>query len=199
MNHPSSPNLVLNNSIQLYIYTHRKNRKEAELLISKPTSIKAAVHWVLPTVRVTMNMKILLLVAFYFHLSKCQQDLSQAAVPTFELSDYFPTRPSLNVRQTEADVCRPITDRIDLNSPRFKNELVTNNNGRITFQTANSHLMTSRMQSRLDTLEALYHTHNRRITILKAWTPFPDPQLPNYANSLHYEGKRMIWAYDVIN
>ncbi len=31
---------------------------------------------------------------------------------------------------------------------------------------------------------------NRRLTILKAWSQFPDPQLSGDDTSLHYEGER---------
>lgn len=135
-----------------------------------------------------MDIKILLLVIALSHLSNGQQDLTQAAVPTFETGTFFPTRQSLGVMETEAAVCQPITDHIDRNSPRFNNELISNSNNRIAFQTADSRLMSSRMQSKLDMLEELYRPTNKLITILKAYSPFPDPELSSNNRSLHYEG-----------
>ena len=70
------------------------------------------------------------------------------------------------------------------------NELVTNTNGDIVFSTTDSRIMSSRMQSRLNSLATLYYQwkgKRSRITVLRAWTQFPDPQV-NDEMSLHYEG-----------
>ena len=135
-----------------------------------------------------MEIKIVILLAI-LHVLKCQQDFTQAQIPTFSVGIFFPTR-SLNAEQTEQAVCRAIVDHIDRDTPRFRSELVSNTNSRITFQTADSRLMSSRMQSRLDMLEGLFRSatkNSRRMTIQKAWTPFPDSQLTS-DTSLHYEG-----------
>ena len=117
--------------------------------------------------------------------SSCQQ------IPTFTVGTFFPTRPSLSAFQTEEAVCRVITDQIRRNSARFNSELVTNNNGGINFAIEDARIMSSRMQSRLDNLANRYFSAtNRRMTIQKAWTPFPDPQLNGVPGSLHYEGNK---------
>ena len=110
-----------------------------------------------------------------------QQDFTTAEVPDpFRVGDFYPPRP-------EVEVCRPIRDYIDRNSIRFTNELVTNTNNDITFSTADSRIMSSRMQSRLNNLATLYRPHGR-MTVLRAWTQFPSSQINNDM-SLHYEGK----------
>ena len=112
-----------------------------------------------------------------------QQDFTTAQVPDpFQVGDFYPPRP-------EVDVCRPIRDYIDRNSARFTNELVTNTNPDISFSTADSRIMSSRMQSRLNSLSTLYRQQTgRRMTILRSWTQFPSSQINNRM-SLHYEGK----------
>ena len=111
-----------------------------------------------------------------------QQDFSTAQVPDpFRVGDFYPPRP-------EVDVCRPIRDYIDRNSVRFTNELVTNTNPNIVFSTADSRIMSSRMQSRLNRLATLYQeATRRRMTVLRAWVPFPSGLSDDM--SLHYEGK----------
>ena len=112
----------------------------------------------------------------------CQQDFTTAPVPDpFRVGDYYPPRP-------EVEVCRPIRDYIDRNSARFTNELVTNTNNDITFSTADSRIMSSRMQSRLNTLAAMYRRDTgRRMTVERAWVPFPSGLGDDM--SLHYEGE----------
>ena len=116
-------------------------------------------------------------------LVRGQQDFTTAEVPDpFRVNDFYPPRP-------EVEVCRPIRDYIDRNSARFTNELVTNTNADITFSTADSRIMSSRMQSRLNSLATLYRQQTgRRMTVLRAWTQFPDSQVSD-DKSLHYEGK----------
>lgn len=117
-----------------------------------------------------------------------QQDFTRAQIPAFRVGIFYPAR-SNNVREAEIMTCRAITDRITRNSARFNNELVTNTNRGIYFRSADTRIMTSRMQSRLDDLaSAYYRTYRRRMTVTKAWTPFPDSQLRGDENSLHYEG-----------
>ena len=122
-------------------------------------------------------------------LSSCQQQFTRGQIPrTFDVGTYYPSRSGLNAIQTENAVCRPIVDQMDRGSARFRAELVTNTNGKITFDTADSRIMSSRMQSRLDTLANLYTAG--RMTIKKAWSQYPDSQLPGINSSLHFEGKK---------
>ena len=114
-----------------------------------------------------------------------QQDFTTAQVPTFNVGVFYPGRSNIAL-QAEVQTCRGITDRIARNSARFNSELVTNTDGAITFATADSRLMSSRMQSRLGELARSY---SGRMTVLKAWSPFPDPELAQENNSLHYEGQ----------
>ena len=117
-----------------------------------------------------------------------QQDFTGIQVPTFSLGVFYPAR-STDPMEAEVATCRAITDRIDRNSARFNSELVLNTNPNINFRNRDSQLMTSRMQSSLDTLAQRYLSQtSRRMTILKAWSAYPDPELTNEPNSLHYEG-----------
>ena len=111
-----------------------------------------------------------------------QQDFTTAQVPNpFRVGDFYPPR-------SEVEVCRPIRDYIDRNSARFNNELVTNSNPDIIFNTANSRIMSSRMQSRLNNLASAYRRETgRQMTVLRAWLPFPSGLNNNV--SLHYEGE----------
>lgn len=123
-------------------------------------------------------------VAFQLQRSTCQQEFTTAEIPDpFRVGDFYPPRP-------EVEVCRPIRDYIERGTARFNNELVTNTNPLINFNDQNSRIMTSRMQSRLNTLASLfYNRFGRKIRVIKAWTPFPDPDLTADDLSLHYEGK----------
>jgi hypothetical protein len=112
-----------------------------------------------------------------------QQDFTTAQIPNpFRVGNFYPPRP-------EVEVCRPIRDHIDRNSARFTNELVTNTNPDIRFSTSDSRIMSSRMQSRLNSLASLYRQQTgRRMTVRRAWTQFPNTQISDDL-SLHYEGK----------
>ena len=123
-------------------------------------------------------------VAILLQSCTCQQEFTTAEIPDpFRVGNFYPPR-------SEVEVCRPIRDYIARGSARSNNELVTNTNPLITFNNQNSRIMTSRMQSRLNTLASLfYNQFGRRIRVLKAWTPFPDPDLSGDETSLHYEGK----------
>lgn len=122
-----------------------------------------------------------------------QQDFSTGQVPTFTVGVFYPGRSS-NPLQAEVETCRAITDRIERNSARFNTELVTNTNNGINFANADSRLMSSRMQSRLDDLAQVYNARfGQRMTVLKAWTPYPDSQLGGETESLHYEGKLILY------
>lgn len=123
------------------------------------------------------------------YAASSQQDFTSGQVPVFGVGVFYPGRSS-NALQAEVETCRAITDRISRNSARFNTELVTNTNNGINFATADSRLMSSRMQSRLDDLARVYagRFSGRKMTVLKAWTPYPDPQLGSEQESLHYEG-----------
>ncbi len=128
-----------------------------------------------------------------FALLQCclaQQDFSTAPIPNpFRIGDMYPPR-------SETDVCRPIQDRIDRGSARFNSQLVTNTNADVTFATSDSRIMSSRLQSRLNNLVRIYNfysngvrNNNPKLRVVKAWTPYPDQDLTNNGQSLHYEGQ----------
>lgn len=121
-------------------------------------------------------------------VSSCQQDITSAQIPTFTVGTFYPSREGLTAVQVEEVVCRAIVDQIERNSARFLTELVSNTNNRINFVSSDSRIMSSRMQSQLDVLANLYYySTGREMTILKAWSPYPDPSLSS--TSLHYEGE----------
>ena len=124
-----------------------------------------------------------LMIALQVLPTQGQQQFTTAQIPNpFRVGNFYPPRP-------EVEVCRPIRDYIDRNSARFTNELVTNTNADIMFSTSDSRIMSSRMQSRLNSLATLYRQQTgRRMTVLRAWTQFPNFQVNN-DTSLHYEGK----------
>ena len=124
-----------------------------------------------------------LLIALQVLPTQGQQDFTTAQIPNpFRVGVFYPPR-------SEVEVCRPIRDYIDRNSARFTNELVTNTNADITFSTSDSRIMSSRMQSRLNSLATLYKQETgRRMTVLRAWTQFPNAQISD-STSLHYEGE----------
>ncbi len=105
----------------------------------------------------------------------------------FQKGNFYPLR-------SEMEVCRPIQNYISRGSARFNAQLVTNTNANINFATSDSRIMSSLLQSRLNTLVQRYNfdTSGRRnsnpmLTVLKAWTPFPDKEVDDNL-SLHYEG-----------
>lgn len=146
----------------------------------------------------TMNslVQLLLVVATMLQLTlpiNAQQDFSVAQVPDpFRVGDMYPPR-------SEVDVCRPIQDYIDRSSARYDSQLVTNTNGDIIFDTADSRIMSSRLQSRLNTLATSYKSQfGRKMTVLKAWTPFPDSDLAGDDLSLHYEGEWVLFEHFIV-
>ena len=133
-------------------------------------------------------LPVLLLAPALLQLANGQQDFTTLQVPNFNVGVFYPGQ-SNNPVVAEMQTCRAITDRIERNSARFNSELVTNTNNGINFANSDSRIMSSRMQSRLDTLASAYFAQRgRRMTILKAWTPFPDADLASEPQSLHYEG-----------
>ena len=131
-----------------------------------------------------MEIKILLILLLLLHWNKGQQNFTHDQVPIFTVGIFYPTRSGQSAEQAEISLCRAIVDYISRDTPRFRSELVYNTNSKINFQTEDSHIMSSRMQSKLGILEVLNST---RMTIQKAWRPFPDLELQNN-DSLHYEG-----------
>ena len=141
---------------------------------------------------VTLNMpsskgQQLSLLLLSFALLQCclgQQDFSTAPIPNpFRNGNMYPPR-------SETDVCRPIQDYIDRGSARFNSQLVTNTNSDIIFATSNSRIMSSRLQSRLNSLVRIYGRNTYpKLRVTKAWTPYPDQDLSNDDRSLHYEGQ----------
>jgi len=131
-----------------------------------------------------MGINTLLLLLLVPHWCMSLLSFILSPVPYFRVGIFYPTRPGESAEQTEISLCRAIVDHIDRDSPRYRNELVYNTNSKISFQTADSHIMSSRMQSKLGVLEGL---SNVRMTVLKAWTQFPDSELQNN-ESLNYEG-----------
>lgn len=125
-------------------------------------------------------------------------DFTLGQIPDpFEVGDFFPvTVEGQDALATEREVCRPIRDYIRRGSARFNSELLTYTTSRIDFADADSQIMTSRMQTRLETLVQLYRNEygrRQRFTVLRAYAEFPDPDIANPL-SLHYEGELCIPA-----
>ena len=98
----------------------------------------------------------------------------------FRLGQRYPNR-------EESEQCRPIRLRITRNSRLYITNLVTNGNGDIYFQSSDARIMTSRMQTRLNTLARIFRLkYNSKIRVLKAWTQYSSTDAD--PNSLHYEG-----------
>ncbi len=137
---------------------------------------------------------ILLLALCNMQSSVAQQDFSEAPIPNpFQRGNFYPPR-------SEVDVCRPIQNYIYRGSARFNAQLVTNTNPNVNFATSDSRIMSSRLQSRLNNLVQIYNFNSRglrnsnpTLSILKAWTEFPDNDLANDDLSLHYEGVLTIF------
>ena len=124
-----------------------------------------------------------------------QQDFTITQVPTFRVGVFYPGRSNARAEDAETQTCRAITDRIDRNSARYNNELVRNTATNINFATSDARIMSSRMQSRLDDLARRYRDRfGRTMTVLKAWTPYPDSDLSGDDKSLHYEGEKILLA-----
>ena len=103
----------------------------------------------------------------------------------FTLNQRYPDR-------GEVDVCRPIRLRIARNSRRFHEDLVVNTNTDIDFTNGDAQRMTSRMQTRLNSLASLFYDNfGVRITVIKAWTEYGDVEVQD-PHSLHYEGR---WSH----
>lgn len=93
--------------------------------------------------------------------------------------------------RNETDECRPIRLRISRNSRLYRTQLVTNSNSKIDFLTADSRIMTSRLQTRLDALaERYYAQYSARIRVLRSWSDYSPDESDSIGDpdSLHYEG-----------
>ena len=102
----------------------------------------------------------------------------------FILNQSYPDR-------REVDVCRPIRLRIERTSRKFRLDLVVNTNPNINFVNANAQIMSSRMQTQLNSLAVLFYNNSGlRITVIKAWTEYGDAEVQD-PHSLHYEGRCM--------
>lgn len=130
--------------------------------------------------------------AFTFHGSVSQDTQSTnclTAVTTgaicFEVGSFHPPA-------GEREVCRPIRSQIHRDSPRYIDELVMSTNPLVDFQFLDSRIMSSRLKLCLDRLANSYYESTwQRISVIKAWTVYPDPELLGDDNSLHYEGEEI--------
>ena len=106
-----------------------------------------------------------------------------APVPeVFTVGDHYPSR-------NETEECRPIRLRIARNSHQYLTNLVVNSNPHIVFSNSDARVMTSRLQSRLNSLAVLYYEqYEVRITVLRAWVEYSDDDGIGDQYSLHYEG-----------
>ncbi len=101
----------------------------------------------------------------------------------FRLGRSYPDRP-------ESEQCRPIRLRVTRNSRLFMTGLVTNANRDIVFRSADARLMTSRLQSKLNSLAAEFKArYNSKLVVLQAWTEYSGND--SDSNSLHYEGEKV--------
>ena len=107
---------------------------------------------------------------------------SKGPVPDeFLLRDRYPNR-------SEVAECRPIRLRIERDSRRYRRNLVVNANPNITFNGADARVMTSRLQTQLNTLAEMFRLqHGLRFRVSKAWAEASDPNVED-SHSLHFEG-----------
>ena len=104
----------------------------------------------------------------------------------FRVGMHYPSR-------NETEVCRPIRLRIERDSRLFRTNLVVNANPGINFASSDAKRMTSRLQSRLNTLASMFYSrYERRFTVLQAWVEYSDEDGVNDPQSLHYEGKLCV-------
>ena len=102
----------------------------------------------------------------------------------FQVGQHYPSR-------NETEECRPIRLRIEQNSRLFRSNLVVNTNPGINFATSDAKRMTSRLQSRLNTLASMFYSQFRlRFTVLVAWVEYSSDDGVGDPQSLHYEGEQ---------
>ena len=101
----------------------------------------------------------------------------------FQVGQHYPSR-------TEMEECRPIRLRIGRDSRLFRTNLVVNSNPNIHFATNDAKRMTSRLQSRLNSLASLFYSrYQLRLTVLLAWVEYSPNDGVDDPQSLHYEGE----------
>lgn len=123
---------------------------------------------------------------------------SRGPVPSvFHVGTHYPDR-------NETEECRPIRLRVVRNSRLYRTGLVTNTNPKIIFRTADSRVMTARVQARLNALAASYYRqYSAKITVLRSWSEYSANDGIGDPNSLHYEGQLGViwlgegWGYHV--
>ena len=101
----------------------------------------------------------------------------------FQLGQHYPSR-------SETDECRPIRLRIGRESRLFRTNLVVNANPDIHFANNDAKRMTSRLQSRLNTLASTFYSrYQLHITVHLAWVEYSLDDGVGDPQSLHYEGE----------
>lgn len=102
----------------------------------------------------------------------------------FEVGEHYPAR-------SEVEECRPIRLRVGRDSRLFRTNLVVNSNPNINFASSDAKRMTSRLQSRLNSLASLFYSrYQLQLTVHLAWVEYsPDDDRVGDPQSLHYEGE----------
>lgn len=101
----------------------------------------------------------------------------------FQVGQHYPAR-------SEMEECRPIRLRIERNSRLFRINLVVNSNPNIHFAGNDAKRMTSRLQSRLNSLASLFYSrYQLRLTVHLAWVEYSPEDGVGDPQSLHYEGE----------
>ncbi len=109
---------------------------------------------------------------------------SRGPVPDdFQVGQHYPSR-------SEMEECRPIRLRIGRDSRLFRTNLVVNSNPNIHFASNDAKRMTSRLQSRLNSLASLFYSqYQLRLTVHLAWVEYSPDDGVDDPQSLHYEGE----------
>ena len=101
----------------------------------------------------------------------------------FQVGQHYPAR-------SEMEECRPIRLRIGRDSRLFRTSLVVNSNPGIHFASSDAKRMTSRLQSRLNSLASLFYSrYQLRLTVHLAWVEYSPDDGVDDPQSLHYEGE----------
>ena len=104
----------------------------------------------------------------------------------FRLGQHYPSR-------SEMEECRPIRLRIGRDSRLFRTSLVVNSNPDIHFASSDAKRMTSRLQSRLNSLASLFYSrYQLRLTVHLAWVEYSPDDGVGDPQSLHYEGECVL-------
>ena len=106
----------------------------------------------------------------------------------FQVGMHYPSR-------NETEECRPIRLRIERDSRLFRTNLVVNTNSGIRFASNDAKRMTSRLQSRLNSLSTMFYAMYRvRFTVELAWVEYSPDDGVGDDQSLHYEGEQLFVA-----